>query len=151
MKNVFATVVSLLFLSAGNAFTFTVHNKATSSLKSLANTNEGEKGSSSSFAPINFNDKKKTTAIASLATFAAIATTSPLAAIAEEVLDADGEYEYGAVDAPPIIPIVGGLLAILTAAVPVVMQGGEEAFNEMRDRDSDKWGSGNTNRLDGRK
>lgn len=33
-----------------------------------------------------------------------------------------------------------GVLAILTAAVPVVLAPGEDAFNEMKDRDQGKWG-----------
>jgi hypothetical protein len=81
-----------------------------------------------------------------IATTAVIAT-SPLAALAEEVDD----YEYGAVDAPIGIAVAGGILAILTAAVPVFMQGGEEAFNEMKDRDSGVWGSGQTDALNKKK
>eukprot|EP00980_Cylindrotheca_fusiformis_P009148 scaffold1992_cov113-Cylindrotheca_fusiformis.AAC.13 len=74
---------------------------------------------------------------------AALIATSPLASLAEEADD----YEYGAVDAPIGIAVAGGILAILTAAVPIFMQGGEEAFNEMRDRDSDVWGTGTTDAL----
>ena len=33
--------------------------------------------------------------------------------------------------------VVGGVLAILTAAVPVILAPGEDAFNEMRERDGD--------------
>ena len=51
------------------------------------------------------------------------------------------------VDAPIGIAVAGGLLAILTAAVPVFLQGGEEAFNEMRDRDAGQWGTGQTEAL----
>lgn len=82
-----------------------------------------------------------------VATTAAIIATSPLAALAEEVDD----YEYGAVDAPIGIAVAGGILAILTAAVPVFMQGGEEAFNEMKDRDSGVWGTGQTEALNKKK
>jgi hypothetical protein len=32
-------------------------------------------------------------------------------------------------------------LAILTALLPLVLQGGEEAFEEMKEQDKDKWGS----------
>lgn len=73
--------------------------------------------------------------LATMATTAAI-TLAPLAALAEE------EYEYGAVDAPIGLAWAAGVVAILTAAVPIVMQGGEEAFEEMKDRDADKWGRG---------
>jgi hypothetical protein len=59
----------------------------------------------------------------------------PLVAIAE-----DDNYVYGAVDAPPLVPIIGGVLAILTALLPVVLRSGEEAFEEMKDKDG--FGSG---------
>lgn len=78
-----------------------------------------------------------------LAATATAVAASPLVALAEEVDD----YEYGAVDAPIGIAVAGGILAILTAAVPVFLQGGEEAFNEMKDRDADLWGSGQTEAL----
>ncbi|KAL3941010.1 MAG: hypothetical protein SGBAC_004551 [Bacillariaceae sp.] len=78
-----------------------------------------------------------------VAVTAAAVATSPLVALAEEADD----YEYGSVDAPIGIAVAGGILAILTAAVPVFTQGGEEAFNEMRDRDSSQWGTGQTEAL----
>lgn len=43
----------------------------------------------------------------------------------------EDDYEYGAVDAPPLVPIVGGLLAILTALLPIALKPGEEAFEEV--------------------
>mmetsp|Transcript_8412 Transcript_8412/g.12279 ORF Transcript_8412/g.12279 Transcript_8412/m.12279 type:complete len:168 (+) Transcript_8412:49-552(+) len=58
--------------------------------------------------------------------------TSPLAVLAAE---AEAEYEYGSVNAPPLIPIVGGILAIGTALLPVLLRGGEDAFNEIKERD----------------
>ena len=74
-----------------------------------------------------------------IATTAAIVfSTSPLAALAEEA----GDYEYGAVSAPIGLAWGAGILAILTALLPVVLQGGEKAFDEMKDRDSDSWGTG---------
>jgi len=78
-----------------------------------------------------------------LAVAATAVAASPLAALAEEADD----YEYGAVDAPIGIAVAGGILAILTAAVPVFMTGGEEAFNEMKDRDAGQWGTGQTEAL----
>jgi len=54
--------------------------------------------------------------------------SQPLIALAEEAED----YEYGAVSAPPLVPIIGGLLAILTALLPIALRGGEEAFEEMK-------------------
>uniref|UniRef100_A0A7S4M8Q1 Uncharacterized protein n=1 Tax=Odontella aurita TaxID=265563 RepID=A0A7S4M8Q1_9STRA len=76
-------------------------------------------------------------AIAAGAAFTASAAalaSSPLAALAED------DYEYGAVDAPIAIPVVGGILAILTALLPVFLKGGEEAFEEMKEQDKDNWG-----------
>ena len=43
----------------------------------------------------------------------------------------EDDYEYGAVDAPPLIPIVGGILAIATALLPIVLRPGEDAFEEV--------------------
>ena len=76
-----------------------------------------------------------TVAAASLTT-AAIAT--PLAALAEQ----DDDYVYGAVAAPGGLGLAAGLgvLEILTAAVPAVLAPGEDAFNEMKERDESKWG-----------
>ena len=78
---------------------------------------------------------------------AAVALSSPLVAMAEQVDD----YEYGAVDAPIGIAVGGGILAILTALLPIALRGGEEAFEEMKESDSQMWGSGNRDRLSGRK
>ena len=75
------------------------------------------------------NKNRKTMAV-HVAAFAS--ALMPLAAFAAEQAD---EYEYGAVSAPPIVPIVGGLLAILTALLPIVLRRGEEAFEEMKARD----------------
>lgn len=49
------------------------------------------------------------------------------------------------------IAVAGGCVAILTALLPVVMQGGEDAFNEMKEEDADTWGSGNAGRLNKRR
>ncbi|KAL3777774.1 hypothetical protein HJC23_008891 [Cyclotella cryptica] len=77
--------------------------------------------------------------LSTAATTAAIAiASSPLIALAEQ----DDDYVYGAVAAPGGLGLAAGLgvLAILTAAVPVVLAPGEDAFNEMKDRDKGKWG-----------
>jgi hypothetical protein len=68
---------------------------------------------------------------AACAAFVAV-SQHPLVALAEAVDD----YEYGAVSAPSFVPIVGGLLAILTALLPIALRGGEEAFEEMKDTGS---------------
>jgi hypothetical protein len=86
--------------------------------------------------------------VGQIATAAAVViSTSPLMALAEEVDD----YEYGAVNAPIGIAWAGGLLAILTALLPVALQGGEKAFEEMKERDAGKWGTGETSSLNRRK
>jgi hypothetical protein len=68
-------------------------------------------------------------------------------ALAEEADD----YEYGAVNAPIGIAWAGGVLAILTALLPVALRGGEEAFEEMRERDEGKFGTGDSSSLNSRK
>mmetsp|Transcript_23616 Transcript_23616/g.35894 ORF Transcript_23616/g.35894 Transcript_23616/m.35894 type:complete len:124 (+) Transcript_23616:100-471(+) len=89
-------------------------------------------------APTNI-EKLTNAATVAAATITTAALASPLAAIAE---DADEDYVYGAVSAPGGIGLAVGLgvVAILTAAVPVVLAPGEDAYNEMKERDSDKWG-----------
>lgn len=48
------------------------------------------------------------------------------------------------------LAVGGGILAILTALLPIALQGGEDAFNEMKEEDSSTWGSGNANKLNKR-
>lgn len=67
-------------------------------------------------------------------TAAVVISTSPLVALAEE------DYEYGAVNAPIGLAWGAGVLAILTALLPIALRGGEDAFNEMKERDSDTFG-----------
>ncbi|KAL7496473.1 hypothetical protein ACHAWT_007153 [Skeletonema menzelii] len=69
---------------------------------------------------------------------AASVIATPFAALAADVAD---DYEYGAVNAPGGLGLAAGLgvLAILTAAVPVLLAPGEDAFNEMKEKDADKW------------
>ena len=83
--------------------------------------------------------------VQAVTTAAVVLSTSPLVALAEE------DYEYGAVNAPIGLAWGAGVLAILTALLPVLLKGGEEAFEEMKDRDSDKWGSGKSDALNKRK
>ena len=89
---------------------------------------------------------KKTITPVAIVTAATVA--SPLIASAAEQVD---DYEYGAVDAPIGIAVGGGILAILTALLPIALRGGEEAFEEMKEKDSGSWGTGNRDRLSGRK
>jgi hypothetical protein len=80
-------------------------------------------------------------------TAAVVVATSPLMAFAEEVDD----YEYGAVNAPIGIAWALGVVAVGTALLPLALQGGEEAFNDMKDKDADKWGKGSVDTLKSKK
>mmetsp|Transcript_29599 Transcript_29599/g.44062 ORF Transcript_29599/g.44062 Transcript_29599/m.44062 type:complete len:147 (-) Transcript_29599:223-663(-) len=139
------TVLFACLLATASAFvapSTKQHSTATFMKKSNLDNN------SASFDPLGLSTTaapSKVAAIAAAATAAIIA--SPLAAIAEEADD----YEYGAVDAPIGIAVGGGILAILTALLPVALKGGEEAFEEMKDRDSEGWGTGSTNALNSKK
>ena len=65
--------------------------------------------------------------------------------------DVTDDYEYGAVDAPIGLAWGAGLLAIATALLPIAMQGGEEAFEEMRQSEEADWGKGSSNKLNKRR
>jgi len=96
------------------------------------------------FTPLAESPKPITEKLAQLmTTTAVVVSTSPLIALAEEV----DNYEYGAVNAPIGIAWAGGVLAVLTALLPLVLKGGEEAFEEMKERDAGKWGTGNSDAL----
>jgi hypothetical protein len=43
------------------------------------------------------------------------------------------------------------LLAVATALLPLAMQGGEEAFEEMRENDKSDWGTGKADKLNKRR
>jgi hypothetical protein len=43
--------------------------------------------------------------------------------------------------------VVGGVLAVLTALLPLLLKGGEEAFEEMKEMDKDKWGNNSSDTL----
>ena len=53
----------------------------------------------------------------------------------------DPNYVYGAVAAPDWVLPLGGVLAILTAAVPILLKPGEEALEQQR-RDEEETRSG---------
>ena len=100
-----------------------------------------------SFAPLNVDDLKSASPgsqppsgmiAATIAAASGILTTFPLVALAVE----DDSYEYGAVDAPIGLAVGGGLLAILTAAVPVLLRPGEEALEEQRKNEGESFGTG---------
>jgi hypothetical protein len=78
---------------------------------------------------------------------AAIITANTFVVPIVQAIVEDDNYEYGAVDAPIGIAVGGGILAILTALLPIALRGGEEAFEEIKDRDSDTFGKRNTDLL----
>lgn len=49
-----------------------------------------------------------------------------------EVIDAEGERVYGAVDAPGWVAPVGGIAVIATALLPVLLAPGEQAFQRQQ-------------------
>lgn len=99
------------------------------------------------FQPFEVQKKKLDVNALSAALLGASASiAAPLVAVAEE-----DNYEYGAVDAPIGLAWGAGAVLILTALLPLAMQGGEEAFEEMKSKDSDQWGSNSSDRLNKRK
>ena len=92
-------------------------------------------------ATLDTRDNEITTKTKIVSAFTtAIVAATPLATLAAATQDDD--YVYGAVAAPGGLGLAAGLgvLAILTAAVPVLLSPGEDAFNEMKERDQGKWG-----------
>jgi hypothetical protein len=71
------------------------------------------------------------------ATAAFIVANAPAVALAIE-----DDYEYGKVDAPIGFAVGAGILAIATAFLPVLLKGGEEAFEEIREQEKDTFGKG---------
>lgn len=63
------------------------------------------------------------------------------------VAEVDDDYEYGKVDAPIGLAVGAGILAILTALLPIALQGGEKAFEEIKERDADTFGKRNSDVL----
>merc|ERR1719273_2753559 len=90
---------------------------------------------------MNINDECKTMTKKVASATAALVAAFP--SIAMAVAEAEGDYEYGAVDAPISIAWVGGVFLILTSFLPLAMKGGEEAFEEMKERDSGTFGKRN--------
>lgn len=56
----------------------------------------------------------------------------PTFQLLSELVDAEGERIYGAVDAPGWVAPLGGILLIGSALLPIVLAPGEEAFNQQR-------------------
>jgi hypothetical protein len=68
-------------------------------------------------------------------------------AIVLAVAEVEDDYEYGKVDAPIGLAVGAGILAILTALLPIALQGGEKAFEEIRERDENTFGKKNSDVL----
>lgn len=98
----------------------------------------------SAFSPLQQPTKSASPLVEKMGKFATTAAiaiaTSPLVALAEELPD---DYEYGAVSAPIGVAWVGGIFAVGTALLPIALQGGEEAFEEMKANDRDTFGKSN--------
>ena len=132
-------LLGTLLLSLSSAYVPQHHQPRRPALFSL------EKASASSSSISSNNNLPAQIAAASAFV---MVNAAPLVAMAVE----EENYEYGAVDAPIGLAVGGGILAILTALLPILLRGGEEAFEEMKDRDSDTFGkSDNKDVLKGRK
>lgn len=68
-------------------------------------------------------------------------------AIVLAVAEVEDDYEYGKVDAPIGLAVGAGILAILTALLPIALQGGEKAFEEIKERDANTFGKKNSDVL----
>jgi hypothetical protein len=112
-----ALIVILLALICSSVFGFVMNSKTRLAFAGLEAT------------------KKNHLVEAAAAAVIAVAT-SPLVAVAAD----QDDYEYGAVNAPIGLAWGVGVIAILTALLPLALRSGEEAFGEMKDRDADKWG-----------
>lgn len=124
----FATTLALILSSLASSSAFVAPRYVNSPVTQLS-----EQAAHNEEPTSNNNVDKFTVAL----TTAAV-TAAPLASFAATQ---DDDYVYGAVAAPGGLGLAAGLgvLAIITAAVPVLLSPGEEAFNEMRDRDEGKW------------
>jgi hypothetical protein len=91
------------------------------------------------------NLNKKNNIFNNIEKYVLLASTVLITTIPHNVLAAvvEDDYEYGKVDAPIGLAVGVGILTILTALLPLALQGGEEAFNEIRDRDSSTFGKSN--------
>lgn len=149
-----ATVLAgvLLLLSAAHAFVLPPSHNAVGTASAMPALNVAShldsKGNAPRLDPTATTPRPLLEKLTQVTTTVAVAVvTSPLVALAEEAVNGD-EYEYGAVNAPIGVAWAVGCLAILTALLPIALQGGEEAFEEMRKEDEGVWGTGKTSALD---
>jgi len=78
----------------------------------------------SAFAPRTIKGQVRTGTRA-----AALPLTSLITALEQAKPD---DYVYGAVSAPPLVPIVGAVVVILLAGIPILLAPGEKALEEQR-------------------
>mmetsp|Transcript_1304 Transcript_1304/g.4024 ORF Transcript_1304/g.4024 Transcript_1304/m.4024 type:complete len:122 (-) Transcript_1304:249-614(-) len=64
-----------------------------------------------------------------------------VASLVAEIVQADGERAYGAVDAPLWVLPVGAIAVIATALVPILLSPGEEAFNQQQGYEQGRFGT----------
>lgn len=65
--------------------------------------------------------------------------------LAVEVTTKPDDYVYGAVNAPPVVPILAAIAVIALAGVPFLLRPGEEALEAQRENEREKgnaFGSG---------
>lgn len=125
MRSCCLKTLYVLLLAATTATAFVLPTKPFAHPNVISESPVVETSSSAVVAPVS----------AAIMTMAI--TSLPVLAVIE-----DDDYEYGAVDAPIGLAWGAGVLAILTALLPIALRGGEDAFNEMRERDKDTFGSG---------
>lgn len=64
-----------------------------------------------------------------------------VATLLAEIVDAEGERTYGAVDAPGWVLPVGAVVVIGTSLLPILLAPGEKALEKMRENESNRFGS----------
>ena len=134
------SAVALLCLSSTSAFVAPTGRLEHPSAAILSRSFTAAHAAASSSSPDDSQTlPSRGNAASSIIAATSLVAFSPLAALAEQATEED--YVYGAVNAPGGIGLAAvlGVLAILTAAVPVILAPGEDAFNEMKERDEKKW------------
>jgi len=64
-----------------------------------------------------------------------------VATLLAEIVDAEGERTYGAVDAPGWVLPVGAVVVIGTSLLPILLAPGEKALEKMREDEGNGFGS----------
>jgi hypothetical protein len=121
-------VIATLFFLGNNCQAFTVPRTFGSPRVITALNNQIPKNANSD------DDASLSRQVAAMTTALATTAMVVLPVWAETATD---DYEYGAVNAPIGIAWAVGVLAILTALLPLALRGGEEAFEEIKERDKE--------------